>query len=123
MRKSNVLLYSFVFLFRYYYVRGEIMIICFDWFFFRFLFKKIITVTFAITVLCGLAVTIVLFCKSKLKTPTVAFIVYCTGAVKTNSIFLGRSKIPKKEKDIEEHQGLVDDHMIKKGIYFVILWF
>lgn len=55
----------------------------------KFLFNKIIAVTFAITVLCGLAVTIVLFCKR-------------------------RSKIPKKEKDIEEHQGLVDDHMIKK---------
>lgn len=39
-----------------------------------------------------------------------------------NIIFLGRSELPKKEKDTEEHQSLMDDNIIDKGFYFVFLW-
>lgn len=38
-----------------------------------------------------------------------------------NIIFLGRSELPKKEKDTEEHQSLMDDNIIDKGFYFVFL--
>lgn len=47
------------------------------------------TVTFASILLCGLAVTIVLFCKR-------------------------RSELPKIEKDTKEHQSLMDDNLIDK---------
>lgn len=55
----------------------------------RFSFSITITVTFASILLCGLAVTIVLFCKR-------------------------RSELPKKEIDLEEHQSLMDDKRIDK---------
>lgn len=55
----------------------------------RFSFSITITVTFASILLCGLAVTIVLFCKR-------------------------RSELPKKEIDKEEHQRLMDDKRIDK---------
>lgn len=55
----------------------------------KFSFRITITVTFAFILLCGLAVTIVLFCKR-------------------------RSELPKKEKDTEEHQSLMDDNIIDK---------
>lgn len=35
--------------------------------------------------------------------------------------FLGRSELPKKEIDLEEHQSLMDDKRIDKGFYFVLL--
>lgn len=55
----------------------------------RFSFSITITVTFASILLCGLAVTIVLFCKR-------------------------RRELPKKEIDLEEHQSLMDDKRIDK---------
>lgn len=55
----------------------------------RFSFSITITVTFASILLCGLAVTILLYCKR-------------------------RSELPKKEIDIEEHQSLMDDKRIDK---------
>lgn len=39
-----------------------------------------------------------------------------------NIIFLGRSELPKKEKDTEEHQSFMDVNLIDKGFYFVLLW-
>lgn len=55
----------------------------------RFSFSVTFTVTFASILLCGLAVTIVLFCKRE-------------------------SELPKKEIDIEERQSLMDDNRIDK---------
>lgn len=39
-----------------------------------------------------------------------------------NIIFSGKSELPKREKDIEEQQSLMDDNLIDKGFYFVLLW-
>lgn len=38
-----------------------------------------------------------------------------------NIIFLGRSELQKREKDKEEQQSLMDDNLIDKGFYFVLL--
>lgn len=55
----------------------------------RFSFSITITVTFAFIQLCGIAATIVLFCKR-------------------------RSELQKREKDKEEQQSLMDDNLIDK---------
>lgn len=55
----------------------------------RLSFSITITVTFALILLCGLAVIIVLFCK-------------------------GKSELPKREKDVEDQQRLMDDNLIEK---------
>lgn len=55
----------------------------------RFSFSITFTVTFASILLCGLAVTIVLFCKR-------------------------RSELPKREKDKEEQQCLMDNNLTDK---------
>lgn len=55
----------------------------------RFSFSVTLTATFASILLCGLAVTIVLFCKRE-------------------------GELPKKEIDIEERQSLMDDNSIDK---------
>lgn len=37
--------------------------------------------------------------------------------------FLGRSELPKREKEKEEQQCLMDNNLTDKGFYFVLLWF
>lgn len=38
-----------------------------------------------------------------------------------NIIVLGKSELPKREKDVEDQQRLMDDNLIEKGFYFVLL--